>query len=107
MGRVHAATDTKLGDRKVAVKTLVLPDVAPDMKAELTERFKREPEMLALTKHKHVVEVLDYGSDASGTLYLVTELLEGNNLNEHLHARGEPFPIAQAADLALELCAGV
>ena len=107
MGRVHEATDTRLGGRKVAVKTLVVPDVAPDMKEQLTERFKREPEILALIKHKHVVDVLDYGCDADGTLYLVTELLDGDNLNDHLHVRGEPFPIAQAADLALELCAGV
>ncbi|HEY7373110.1 MAG TPA: serine/threonine-protein kinase [Polyangia bacterium] len=107
MGRVHAAADTRLPGRKVAVKTLVLPDVAPDMKAQLTERFKREPEILSLIKHKHVVGVLDHGCDADGTLYLVTELLEGDNLNQHLHARGEPFPIAQAADLALELCAGI
>ena len=107
MGRVHAATDTRLGRRKVAVKTLALPDVAPDMKAELVERFKREPEMLALIKHKHVVDVLDYGCDADGTLYLVTELLEGDTLHDHLYASGEPFPIAQAAELALELCAGI
>jgi serine/threonine protein kinase len=89
------------------VKTLVLPDVADDMKAQLTERFKREPEMLALIKHKHVVEVLDYGCDADGTVHLVTELLEGDNLRQHLHARGGPFSIAEAADLALELCAGI
>jgi serine/threonine-protein kinase len=107
MGRVHAATDTRLRGRKVAVKTLAVPDVAPDVKAELTERFKREPELLALIKHKHVVDVLDYGCDADGALYLVTELLEGDNLYQHLHSRGEPFPIAQAADLALELCAGI
>lgn len=107
MGRVHGATDTKLQDRKVAVKTLVLPEVDPDMKEQLTERFKREPEILALIKHKHVVEVLDYGSDTDGTLYLVTELLEGETLHQQLHARAEPFPISQAADLALELCAGV
>jgi serine/threonine protein kinase len=107
MGRVQAATDTRLSGRQVAVKTLALPEVAPDMKAELTERFKREPEMLALIKHKHVVEVLDYGCDADGTLYLVTELLEGDTLHDHVHSRGEPFPITQAADLALELCAGI
>jgi eukaryotic-like serine/threonine-protein kinase len=107
MGRVYGAADTRLGGRQVAVKTLVVPDVAPDMKEQLTERFKREPEILALIKHKHVVDVLDYGCDADGTLHLVMELLDGNNLNEHLHLRGQPFPIAQAADLALELCAGV
>jgi len=107
MGRVHRATDTRLRGRRVAVKTLVLPDVAPDVKAQLIERFKREPEMLALIKHKHVVDVLDHGCDADGTLYLVTELLEGHTLHEHLHSRGGPFPIAQAADLALELCAGI
>src|SRR5678815_5869071 len=107
MGRVHAATDTRLGDRKVAVKTLVLPDVGPDMKEQLIERFKREPEILAVIKHKHVVDLLDHGCDADGTLYLVTELLDGNTLHEHLHLRRGPLPIAQAADLALELCAGV
>jgi len=104
---VHAATDTRIQGRKVAVKMLVLPDVAPDMKEQLTERFKREPEILALIKHKHVVDVLDHGCDADGTLYLVTELLEGENLKEHLHLRDEPLPIAQTADLALELCAGI
>jgi serine/threonine-protein kinase len=107
MGRVHEATDTRLRGRKVAVKTLALPDVAPDVKAELTERFKREPELLALIKHKHVVDVLDHGCDADGTLYLVTELLEGENLYQHLQLRRVPFPIAQAAELALELCAGI
>src|SRR6476646_11925306 len=86
MGRVHAATDTRLRGRKVAVKTLVLPEVAPDMKEQLTERFKREPEILALIKHKHVVDILDYGRDANGTLYLVTELLEGGTLKEHLRS---------------------
>jgi serine/threonine-protein kinase len=107
MGRVHGATDTRLEGRKVAVKTLVVPDGDPDMKEQLIERFRREPEILALIKHKHVVGVLDHGCDADGTLHLVTELLDGNNLHEHLHLRGEPFPIAQAAELALELCSGV
>jgi serine/threonine-protein kinase len=107
MGRVHRATDTKLRGREVAVKTLVLPDVAPDLKEQLTERFKREPEILGLIKHRHVVDVVDHGCDADGTLYLVTELLEGDNLYEHLQSRGEPLPIAQVADLALELCAGI
>ena len=107
MGRVHRATDTRLRGRRVAVKTLVLPDVDPDTKAQLTERFKREPEMLALIKHNHVVDVLDHGCDVDGTFYLVTELLEGQTLHEHVHARGGPLPIAQAADLALELCAGI
>jgi eukaryotic-like serine/threonine-protein kinase len=107
MGRVHRATDTTRRDHNVAVKTLVLPDVAPDLKEQLTERFKREPEILALIKHKHVVDVLNYGSDADGTLHLVTELLEGENLNQHLRARGEPLPVTQATDLALELCAGI
>jgi serine/threonine-protein kinase len=107
MGRVHRATDTRLRGRRVAVKTLVLPDVDPEMKAQLTERFKREPDLLALIKHKHVVDVLDHGCDADGTLYLVTELLEGDNLTEHLRQRGGPFPIAQAVDLVLELCAGI
>jgi serine/threonine-protein kinase len=107
MGRVHEAADTRLRGRKVAVKTLVVPDVDSDMKEQLTERFKREPEMLALIKHKHVVDVLDYGCAADGTLHLVMELLEGDNLHDHLHSRGEPLPISQAADLALELCSGV
>jgi serine/threonine-protein kinase len=107
MGRVHGAIDTKLRVRQVAVKTLVLPDADADLKAQLTERFKREPEILAAIKHKHVVDVLDHGCDADGTLYLVTELLDGATLNDHVHERGEPFPIAQAADLTLELCAGI
>ena len=43
----------------------------------------KEARVLATLRHRHVVEVLDFGDDA-GRLYLVMELLDGESLQARL-----------------------
>src|SRR3974390_3250199 len=79
MGEVYRAKDTKLG-REVAIK--VLPaDVGQD--AERPSRFNRERQLLAPLNHPNVAAV--YGLDeANGALFLVLEIVEGEDLAERL-----------------------
>ncbi|MFN7964066.1 MAG: protein kinase [Acidobacteriota bacterium] len=79
MGEVYRARDTKLG-REVAIK--VLPaGVAQD--PERLARFKREAQLLASLNHSNIAAI--YGLDESGdTLFLVLELVEGEDLADRL-----------------------
>src|SRR5262245_28085845 len=79
MGEVYRARDTRL-DRDVAIK--VLPSAFaddPDRRA----RFEREAKVIAALSHPNVVAVFDTGIH-EGHLFVVTELLEGDNLRERL-----------------------
>ena len=101
MGQVWRATDTTLG-RQVAIK--ILPDAFaadPDRLA----RFEREAKTLASLSHPHIAAI--YAVEKSGgTLALVMELIEGEDLSQHI-ARGaipldEALPIAKQIAEALE-----
>ena len=101
MGAVYRATDTGLG-RQVAIK--VLPDAfAQD--AERLARFEREARTLAALNHPNIAAI--YGLErSSGTLALVMELVEGDDLSQRI-ARGaipvdEALPIAKQIAEALE-----
>ena len=100
MGEVYRATDTKLG-REVAIK--VLPaDVARD--PERHARFKREAQLLASLNHPNIAAI--YGLDEAGDkLFLVLELVEGEDLSERL-ARG-PVPVAEALEIARQIAMGL
>ena len=92
MGEVYRATDTNL-KRQVAIK--VLPEsVAAD--AERLARFQREAEVLAALNHPNIAQI--YGiENSSGTVALVMELVEGEDLSEII-ARG-PIPVTSALGL--------
>ncbi|MEO5741460.1 MAG: protein kinase [Vicinamibacterales bacterium] len=101
MGQVYRATDTTLG-RQVAIK--ILPDAfAQD--AERLARFEREAKTLAALNHPNIAAI--YGLErSSGTLALVMELVEGDDLSQRI-ARGaipldEALPIAKQIAEALE-----
>ena len=101
MGAVYRATDTSLS-RQVAIK--VLPDAfAQD--AERLARFEREAKTLAALNHPNIAAI--YGLErSSGTLALVMELVEGDDLSQRI-ARGaipldEALPIAKQIAEALE-----
>src|SRR5436190_17358954 len=88
MGEVYRARDTKL-QRDVAIK--VLPDLfASD--PERLARFEREAQLLASLNHPNIahvygVEDLPPKGGSYGTVGLVMELVEGEDLAQRL-ARG-------------------
>jgi len=96
MGEVYRAHDTRL-DRDVAIKVLP-PEFAAD--PDRLRRFEQEARAASALDHPNILVVHDVGVH-EGAPFLVTELLDGRTLKERL--RGEPFPAAEAVDLAVEL----
>src|SRR5512140_3781493 len=77
MAEVYRARDSRL-DRDVALK--VVPAALASSDAALG-RFEREAKAVAALSHPNILAIHDVGRDA-GTVYAVTELLEGATLRE-------------------------
>ncbi|WP_165990240.1 serine/threonine-protein kinase, partial [Streptomyces sp. YIM 98790] len=109
MGQVWRARDEALG-RQVAVKCLQpLGGAQRDEEylRSLRERFRREARVAASLQHRGITVVHDFG-EYDGTLYLVMELLDGQNLSEILTARqAEPLPEPDIADIAHQVAAAL
>lgn len=100
MGRVYRALDTRLG-REVAIKTLGPAEAAEPSRRR---RFEREGQLASVVSHPHVLMVLDVG-EWQGRPCLVSELLEGRSLREHL--RPGVLPVGQSVDYAVQICRGL
>ncbi|HKU44234.1 MAG TPA: protein kinase [Polyangiales bacterium] len=95
MGVVLSARHLELGHR-VAIKVLRSND------PHAAERFLREAQTAVQLKGEHIVRVFDLGRLSAGSPYFVMELLEGEDLAQHLQ-RG-PVPIETAVRYLLEIC---
>jgi eukaryotic-like serine/threonine-protein kinase len=95
MGEVYEAEHVETG-RRVAVK-LLRPRLAE--REEHRRRFEREARAAGRIEHANVCEVLDFGTDDDGTLFLVMPLLHGEPLTD-LIAREAPLPFGLARDVA-------
>jgi len=87
MGTVHTGFD-RLAQRPVAYKRLSPASEAS--RSRLTALFRREYDTLSHLTHPNIVEVYDYGFDASGPYYTM-ELLSGSDL-----AKLAPLPLRDA-----------
>ena len=94
MGRVYEATHTHLG-KAYAVK--VLPEGRAD-KPDATERFLREAKAATRIEHEHIVKIINFDSDDAHRLFIVMELLEGENLADRID-RGA-LPVDDAIEIA-------
>ena len=94
MGTVYEANQLRL-NRRVAVKVMV-PQLADDLEA--LARFRREVKITSQLCHPHVVQLLDFGTAESGQPYLVTEYLEGEDLERRLTRVGR-LPLASVLDI--------
>ena len=100
MGEVFRARDERIG-RDVAVKVI---SGATAQAPDLLRRFELEARAAGALNHPHVLAIHDVGNQ-DGTPYLVTELLEGENLRAALR-RGR-MPPARAVELARQICRGL
>ncbi|MFO0629242.1 MAG: serine/threonine-protein kinase [Polyangiales bacterium] len=101
MGAVYEAEHALIG-RRVALKVLHERFSAS---AEAVERFHAEARATAAIGHPHIVDVLDFGSDA-GRPYLVMELLRGETLAERL-SRSPALDATDACRIVGEVLSGV
>src|ERR1700689_3358014 len=85
MGRVFLANDTRLADRPVACKEMVIGDGIQEQKA--VEDFNREARVLASLSHPAIPQVIDYFGER-GRHYLVMEFVSGGDLQHQLDKIG-------------------
>jgi eukaryotic-like serine/threonine-protein kinase len=96
MGEVYRARDERLG-RDVALK-LIRP--ASSNNPDHLRRFEQEARAAAALNHPNILAIYDVGFEGTNP-YIVSELLEGVTLRQHL-AQG-PIPVREATDHALQI----
>src|SRR5215467_10694932 len=94
MGRVYLANDTRLANRPVAVKEMLIGDGAQERKA--IEDFHREASVLAHLAHPSIPQIIDYFGER-GRYYLVMEYVAGGDLQRRLDEMGTGARMPEAA----------
>ena len=103
MATVQLAFDTRL-ERYVAVK-LLAEHLAED--ASFVSRFRREALAAARLVHPNIVQVFDFGTDAtSGRQFIVMEYVDGHSCAELLRDRG-PMAPRDAVEILTQACRGL
>ncbi|MCA9598358.1 MAG: protein kinase [Myxococcales bacterium] len=89
--------------RRVAMKCLKVDDAEP---AEVKRRFQIEAQVLAELKHANVVQVHDAGVTADNVVFIVMDLLEGENVQQILR-RVRRLSVTQALYYAAQFADGL
>src|SRR5580698_792635 len=100
MGEVYRARDSSL-KRDVAIK--VLPN-SWSRDPERLQRFELEAQATAALNHPNIISIFHVGQH-DGCPYIVTELLQGENLRDRL--RRGPMRVREACDLSIEIARGL
>lgn len=103
MGTVYLTRDLRLHGRTFVVKKLRDDFFRDEDKAKAMEFFMREIEVLSRLSHPNIVDIKDHFPEGDD-YYIVMEYVEGKNLHEMLHERGEPFPEDQVMQWARQIC---
>ena len=89
------------------VKT-IRPSLAPN--PQFTRLFMREARICARLRHQNIVQVIDFGRDDDGRLYLAMEYVDGRNLQEVFEgcaARGERLQSTEVLRVIVEVLKGL
>jgi serine/threonine-protein kinase len=98
MGAVYEGEHVEIGKR-VAIK-VIEHDHARS--TELAARFRREARAASAVESEHIVQVFDVGQDEAVGLYMVMELLVGEDLASRLEASGGKIPVDEAITIATQ-----
>lgn len=94
LGKVYRGTHL-LMNKPVTVKILS-PALAVD--ESIVRQFSNEARTTSQITHPNILNVTDFGSDTNGTVYIIFEGIEGENLKDIIGADGK-FPLARAIDI--------
>ena len=100
MGEVYRAQDVRL-DRDVAIK--ILP-VGIGSDGDRLKRFEQEAKATSALNHPNILTVYDIG-EHEGSPYIVSELLEGEELRQLLDSG--PIPVRKTIDYAHQIVSGL
>ena len=104
MGTVYDGYDALI-DRRVAIKTIPLPDPSDAEAQEELARFRREAQAAGRLTHPNIVAVYDYGEDGK-VAYIVMEYAPGTELKKVLD-KGDRLPPAEAVRIMQGVLAGL
>ncbi len=102
MGHVYRANHV-LMDKPVAVK-LIHAELAH--MEDVAKRFEREAKSSSRLTDPHCITVTDFGRTDDGTLYLVMEILEGDELDVRLEEQGA-LPVNEALRIISQILKGL
>jgi serine/threonine protein kinase len=103
MGTVYKARDLRLANRLCVVKKLRVDLFRQEEREQALEFFDREARMLSNLKHPNIVRIYDRFREHEN-YYLVMEYVEGQNLEQMLVERGEPFSEEDVTAWAITIC---
>jgi predicted Ser/Thr protein kinase len=102
-GAVYLATDTKEGNRAVAIKDMICAD--PQEFSIRLNFFRREAEILRSLESLPIVPRVHDFIQQGQTAHLVLEFIRGRDLLQIMESNGaKPFPIARVVEWAKEIC---
>jgi len=102
MGRVYKARHLIL-DKLIVLK--VLHEHFKDH-PKLVKRFQREAKAASRLSHPNSIQVLDFGQDREGNLYMAMEYVEGKDVAMLLHGR-KPLSEDRIIRIATQICAAL
>jgi len=101
-GSVYEGENVDLG-KKVAIKLI---DRRHKTSTEAIARFRREARASAKIESANIVQVFDVGEDATFGLYMVMELLRGEDLRRKIDRAGS-LEVTFAVDVAHQIACGL
>lgn len=102
MGVVYAARNTNVEHIRYAIKTLLPGGPQAD-----AHHFLQEARRASKIRSPHVVQILDFGTDAAtGLIYMVMEHL-GEDLEKYATRHGGTLPPELAIDFCAQVCEGI
>ena len=104
MGTVYEGWDPIIA-RRVAIKTVKLPDSADPETEEALARFRREAQAAGRLTHPNIVAVFDYG-ETNDLAYIVMEFVDGPPLKTLLDKQ-ERFALTDTVRVMEDLLAGL
>lgn len=102
MGRLYDAEHVRI-DRRYAVKVIHRP---LSERSDLVERFAREARAMSRVRSDHIVDVVDVLEAPDGRQCIVTEKLDGKDLEAHV-AGGRKLTPSEAVRWVRQACRGV
>ena len=101
-GKVYGGRHNAL-KKQIAIKVL---QGLFERDPEFAGRFHREALAASKLDHVNVLQVLDFGEEPDGLLYIVMELLDGRDLRDLLREQ-EVLPLPQIIEIGSQLCAAL
>lgn len=104
MGLVYEGYDPNVG-RRVAIKTILVQALAPELATEFENRFRTEARSAGRLQHPNIVSVYDADRDID-VAYLVMEYVKGRDLKQ-LIDEGATFALSDVRSIMRQLLAAL